>query len=158
MICALGAPAPVMVKNQSPNFLEILENLEILEIHLMSRLCPPPRGRFREEKRTQTQTFLVRIFSGGLGIFHVKGWGPQSSVCPSKFRETKLFGLPRDIPGFCRAIPGNPQSLRKKIWVQFSFPRGGEMFLFDLWRTRTRQATGSLLLEALPLWEGTSMR
>ena len=26
------------------------------------------------------------------GVLHVKGWGPKSSVCPSKPRETKLFG------------------------------------------------------------------
>ena len=36
--------------------------------------------------------FLVQISSDGVGVFHVKGWGPKSSVCPSKPRETKLFG------------------------------------------------------------------
>ena len=28
-----------------------------------------------------------RISSGGLRVSHVKGWGPKSSVCPSKPRK-----------------------------------------------------------------------
>ena len=46
-----------------------------------------------------------------VGFFHVKGWGPKSSVGPSKPRATKLFG--RDIPGFCRDIPGAPEKFEK---------------------------------------------
>ena len=58
------------------------------------------------------------------------GWGgglPREGVGAKKFgmsfetQETKLFG--RDIPGFCRDIPGAPKSLRKKVCVQFSSPR-----------------------------------
>ena len=39
------------------------------------------------------QDLLVRISSGGMGVFHVKGWGPKSLVSPStsKPRETKLL-------------------------------------------------------------------
>ena len=55
-------------------------------------------------ERNPNPDCLVRIFSGG--VFHMKEWGPKSSVCPSKLRETKLsrgialyFG--RDIPGGC---------------------------------------------------------
>ena len=41
----------------------------------------------------------------------MKGWGPKSSVCPSKPRETKLFGrISRDFAGISR---GGPKSLRK---------------------------------------------
>ena len=47
----------------------------------------------------------------------MKGWGPKSSVCPSKPREIKLFW--REIPGFCRDIPA---SARKDVWVQFLAP------------------------------------
>ena len=55
---------------------------------------------------------LVRIFSGGVGVFHVKGWGPKSSGCPSKPRETKLSGrISRDFAGISR---GHPKSLRRK--------------------------------------------
>ena len=64
----------------------------------------------REEKRTQTKHF----WSGYLrvGVFHVKGWGPKSSVCPAKLRETKLFGgISRDFAGISQ---GCPKSLRKK--------------------------------------------
>ena len=48
----------------------------------------------------------------------MKGWGPKSSVCPSKPRETKLFW--RDIPGFCRDIPEAPEKFEKKMFG-FSF-------------------------------------
>ena len=33
-----------------------------------------------------------RTSSVGVGVFHVKGWGPKSSVCPSNPRKTKFFG------------------------------------------------------------------
>ena len=47
----------------------------------------------------------------------MKGWGPKSSVCPSKPRGTKLIGgIFRD---FFRDIPGCPKSLRKKVCVPF---------------------------------------
>ena len=55
-------------------------------------------------KKSTNPNFRVWIFSGGVGVFHVKGWGPKSSIRPSKPREIKLFG--RDIPPkFCRDIP-----------------------------------------------------
>ena len=47
---------------------------------------------FRQEAGTQTQTFWPGYLRVGWGVFHVKGWGPKSSLCPSKPRETKLFG------------------------------------------------------------------
>ena len=51
----------------------------------------------------------------------MNGWGPKSSVCPSKHRETKLFW--RDIPGFCRDIPRVPEKFeKKKVCVRFSSP------------------------------------
>ena len=62
--------------------------------------------------------FWVRISSGGVGVFHVKGWGPKSSVCASNPRETKLLGgLSRDS---CRDIPGAPEKFEKKMFV-FNF-------------------------------------
>ena len=77
--------------------------------------------KFREEKRTQTQTFWS-------GYFPV-GWGSsRERVGAKKFdtsletREIKLFG--RDIPGFCRDIPGEPEKFeKKKVCVQFPFPK-----------------------------------
>ena len=62
--------------------------------------CPQIQGR---KRNNPNPNFLVRIFSGGVGVFHVKGWGPKSSVCPSKPRETKLFGgISRDVAGISR--------------------------------------------------------
>ena len=43
------------------------------------------------KERNPNPNFLVRISSGGVGVFHVKGWGAKTSVCPSKPGETKLF-------------------------------------------------------------------
>ena len=58
---------------------------------------------FAGKKRSTNPNFWVRISSGGVGVFHVKGWRPKSSVCPSKPRETKFLGgifrdYYRDIP------------------------------------------------------------
>ena len=56
--------------------------------------------------------FWVRISSGGVEVFHVKGRGTNSSVCPSKLGENKLFWW--DIPGFCRDILEVPGKLEEK--------------------------------------------
>ena len=52
-----------------------------------------------------------------MGVFHVKGWGPKSSVCPSKPGKSNFFG--RDIPGFCRDLPGAPEKFEKKRFTLF---------------------------------------
>ena len=50
----------------------------------------------------------------------MKGWGPKSSVCPSKPRETKCFGgISRD---FRRDIPGVPEKFEKRKFVFNSCP------------------------------------
>ena len=50
----------------------------------------------------------------------MKGWGPKSSVCPSKPREAKLFGgISRD---FWWDAPGAPEKFEKKKFV-FNFGR-----------------------------------
>ena len=50
----------------------------------------------------------------------MKGWGPKSSVCPSKPRETKLFGgISRDFAG---TSWGHPKSLRKKSLCSMLVP------------------------------------
>ena len=63
-------------------------------------------------KKSTNPNFWVRIFSGGVGVFHVKGWGPKSSIWPSKPGKSNFFW--RDIPGFCRDIPGVPEKFEKK--------------------------------------------
>ena len=42
-------------------------------------------------KREHRLKLLVRISSSGVGVFHVKGWGPKSSICPSKPMESKFL-------------------------------------------------------------------
>ena len=54
----------------------------------------------------------------------MKGWGPKSSVCPSKPGKSNFWG--RDIAGFCRDIPEEPEKFEKiKVRVQFSVPTQG---------------------------------
>ena len=65
-----------------------------------------------EEKGTQTvetQTFWSGYLRLAVGVFHVKGWGPKSSVCPSKPRETKLLAAyPGTFAGISRQKIPNP--------------------------------------------------
>ena len=70
------------------------------------------KSRKRSEKSKKNPNFLVRIFSGGVGVFHVNGWGPKSSIRPSKPAKSNfLGGISRDFAGISR---GRPKSLRKK--------------------------------------------
>ena len=74
--------------------------------------------QFDQARKRNPNPNLVRISSGGVGFFAVKGWGPKSSVCPSKPGETKLFdGISR---GFWRDILGVPEKLEKKKFL-FNF-------------------------------------
>ena len=62
-----------------------------------------PQSPIKEEKGTQTQTFWSRYFSVGVGVFHVNGWGPKSSICPSKPGKSNFFGgISRDFAGISR--------------------------------------------------------
>ena len=87
-------------------------------------------GRFRVEfaliasrdskstrKRLENNRKTTR---NGVGVFHVNGWGPKSSIRPFETREIKLFG--RDIPGFCRDIPEVPEKFEKKGLCSISGP------------------------------------
>ena len=71
------------------------------------------RSRDHSGKKNEPKSnFLVQISSGGVGVFSVKGWGPRSSICPSKPRETKhLGGISWDFAGISQV---RPKSLRKK--------------------------------------------
>ena len=64
--------------------------------------------------------FWVRMSSCGVEVFYVKGWGPKSSACPSKPRNSKLFG--RITQDFCRDIPGVPEKFEKNKLVFNSCP------------------------------------
>ena len=71
--------------------------------------CGPYSGTKKEHK----PKLLSPDISGGVGVFHVKGWGPKSLVCPSKPGKSNFFG------GISRRCP---KSLRKKVCVQFLVP------------------------------------
>ena len=61
-------------------------------------------------KTNPNPNFWVRIFSVREGVFHVKGWGPKSSVCLSKPGKSSCFGgISRDFAGISRR---HPKSLR----------------------------------------------
>ena len=63
-------------------------------------------------EKSTNPNFRVRIFSGGVGVFHVKGWGPKSSICPSKPGKSNFFGgISQDFAGIS---PKCPKSLRKR--------------------------------------------
>ena len=75
---------------------------------------------FQGRKRYPNPNVLVRIFSGGVGVFRVNGWGPKSSVPPSKPGKSNFSGgISRDFAGVSRRCP---KSLRKKVCVQFLAP------------------------------------
>ena len=63
-------------------------------------------------KRNPNLNFLVRISSGGVGVFPRERVGAKKFDTSLETREIKLFG--RDIPGFCRDIPGVPEKFEKK--------------------------------------------
>ena len=109
----------------------IMLNYRIAEVPQDRRYLGGSASLFQARKRNPNLNFLVRIFSGGVGVFHVKGWGPKSSVCPSKPRESNFFGgISRDFAGISR---GRPKSLRKKVCVQFSSPT-------NPWKRREKRA------------------
>ena len=62
----------------------------------------------RQEQGAQTQTSASGHLLG-VGVFHVKGLGPKSSVFPSKPGDTNFW---RDILG---VLPGYPWGARK-VW------------------------------------------
>ena len=78
-------------------------------------------GNSQARKRNPNPNFLVRISSNGMGVFEVKGWGPKSSVCTEKRRETKLFaGISGIFGGISRRCP---KSLRTKKFVLIFGPQ-----------------------------------
>ena len=98
-----------------------------------------------ERKRNPNPNFLVRISSGGVRVFHVKGWVPKSSECPSKIRETKRFGaISRDC---CLDIPGAPEKLKRKKLVFHFRPHTVTSGNTDLVQLRRGLKAGSFLHE-----------
>ena len=77
-----------------------------------SKAAPARKVKNQGGKRNPNPNFLVRIFSSGVGVFHVNGWGPKSSIRPSNPGKSNLLGgISREFAGISR---GRPKSLRKK--------------------------------------------
>ena len=103
---------------------------------LRSRTCVKRNAVFgacfsATKKEPKPKVLSPDIPSGG-GVFHMNGWGPKSSVCPSKPGKIKLFW--RDIPGFCWDIPAAPEKFEKKKFVFNFWPLVLRVFLciFDI--------------------------
>ena len=80
----------------------------------------PPFAENQGGKKNPNPNFLVRIFSSGVGVFHVNGWGPKSSIRPSKPGKSNfLGGISRDFAGISWRCP---KSLRKKSLCSISVP------------------------------------
>ena len=103
-------------------FLQLLEAAQCVKEsggaeHLLEPLQGKGPFRFNQpSKRSTNSNFWLRIPSGGVGVFHVNGWGPKSSACPQNPGK-QTFG--QDIPGFLPGYPSGaqwrPKSSRKTM-------------------------------------------
>ena len=82
---------------------------------------PPPVKKVicqARERGTNSNFWVPDNFRWGGGVFHVKRWGPKSSVCPSKPRENKLIGgISQDFGWDMPGVPGNPE--KKSLYSIF---------------------------------------
>ena len=88
---------------------------------LVYRFWPPKiksDSKVQGRKRNPNPNFLVRISSGGVGVFRVNGWGPKKFGMSFETQGNQTFG--RDVPGFCRDIPELPEKFEKRKFV-FNF-------------------------------------
>ena len=67
---------------------------------------------YQARKKSTNPNFWVRIFSGGVRVFYMKGWGPKSSVCPWRPGNSNFFaGISRE---FCWDVPELPEKFDNK--------------------------------------------
>ena len=76
-------------------------------------------GLIQGGKRNPNPNFLVRIFSSGVGVFHVNGLGAKKFDTSLETRDVSNFlgGISRDFAGISRRCP---KSLRKKSLCSIS--------------------------------------
>ena len=79
------------------------------------------------------------MFSGGVGVFHVKGWGATGAkkfgMCFETQGNQTFGGISRDFAGIFR---GRPKSLRKKGLCPILVPYICEIF----WSRRLQSGIG----------------
>ena len=74
---------------------------------------------YQGRKRNLNPNFLVWISLGGVGVFHVKGWGPKVRyVLRNPGKPNFLAGYPGILPGW------EPEKFEKKKFVFNSRPLG----------------------------------
>ena len=95
----------------------VLEKALVWTSHIPTGM---PQTQARKKKKSTKINFLGRRLSGGVGVFHAKGWGSKSSRPPSKvcFPWVSREGS-WDILGVLPGCPG--PSLCKKVLAHFSF-------------------------------------
>ena len=93
------------------------------------------RPILRQEKKSTKINFWVRrppagvgVFTAGVGVFHVKGWGSKSSCPPrpslsSLGFEGRNLGCPGNFAGMSRPPWGVQKVCAKNVCVHFSAPR-----------------------------------
>ena len=75
--------------------------------------CEKECGSFQARKRNPNPNYLVRISSGGVGVFHAEGVGAKKFGMSFETQGNQTFW--RDIPGFLAGISRRrPKSLRTK--------------------------------------------
>ena len=74
---------------------------------MLWELVGPNRSHASVKKKEHNPNFWVQTSSGGVRVLHTwSGWGPKSSVCPSKPTQTKPFGrISRIFVGISRGCP-----------------------------------------------------
>ena len=98
--------------------------------HLGTHLYMQPflesaRRNIQARKRNPNPNFLVRISSGGVGVFHVKGGGQQVRYVLRNPGKPNLFvAWPGILPGY----PGGARKFEKKMFVSNSsaVPKRGQ--------------------------------
>ena len=100
-VCSIGRPAKI-----PPLAPQQFRDGEVT-IKLKFRFCKggvgaegetvPKSCSIQGRKRNPNPNFLVRIFSSGVEVFHMKGRGPKSSVCPSKPGTSNFLGCPKSL-------------------------------------------------------------
>ena len=77
-------------------------------------------------KRSKTSNFCVQKTSGGVGIFHVKGWRLKSLGCPETYKNNKTDFLV-GYPGIFARISRSCVTIVQLKFVQLLAPKSGSV-------------------------------
>ena len=101
---------------------------------------PAPKKFSGRKKEPKPRLSKVRIFSSGVGVLHMNGWGPESSIRPSKPGKSNfLGGISRDFAGISRG--GAEKFERKKSLCSISVPKNSHQISLKKSRNFHRRAS-----------------